>query len=224
LTDFLVTGTDTGIGKTVVAAGLLLALRRRDIRALGFKPTETGLVEGEERDSAILARASWVLDERTRPLLGLVEPLAPAVAAERAKATWDPRMAIDRVRELRGEGYTLVVEGAGGLLVPWAFGFNALDLAAELGLVAIVVARAGLGTLNHTLLTARALEGRGVPMRGVVLNRMPNLPGLAETTNAVALRRLLPGVRIETLPEVDSPKPFEIAERVAPLLDSLLDD
>jgi dethiobiotin synthetase len=220
VTDFLVTGTDTGVGKTVVSAGLLLALRRRGIRAVGFKPAETGL--GAESDSEILAKASGVAEERARPLLRLEEPLAPAVAAERAGTVFDRDAAIARVGELRRAGYTLVIEGAGGILVPFSWDFTALDLAERTGLAAVIVARAGLGTLNHTLLTAYALAGRGVEVRGIVLNRVPEGPDLAEATNPASLRRLLPGVRVVTLPEEGAHGGFEVAERVSARLEPLL--
>jgi dethiobiotin synthase len=221
--DLLVTGTDTAIGKTAVSAGLLLALRDRGVACVGFKPVETGTSSGEETDSALLARASSSADPAACPLLALPEPLAPAVAAERAGALWDPSEAVARIRDLRSKGLTVVVEGAGGILVPWSWGFTALDLAAQAGLDALVVGRPGLGTLNHVLLTVGALRDRGVRVAAVVLNRVPAAPDLAESTNPGALRRLLPGLPVHVLPDEGSGPPWEVAVRLGPRLGPILD-
>jgi dethiobiotin synthetase len=220
--DLLVTGTDTGVGKTLVAAALLLALRERGARALGFKPAETGVSPEDESDSSVLAQASGVTEERVRPLLHLEEALAPAVAAERARVTLDPERILETIRELRAGGYALVVEGAGGILVPLAWGFTALDLAVRAKLEAVVVARAGLGTLNHVLLTVEALERRGVALRGIILNGVGSPPDVAETTNPEALRRLLPGVPILVLPREPRGPTLAIAARFTRQLGSLL--
>jgi len=151
--DLLVTGTDTGVGKTVIASALVMALRARGVRAIGFKPAETGTGPTEVADSEWLARASGEHDMLAVPLLQLSEPLAPAVAAERAGFALDPDDVESRVAELRRAGYTVVVEGAGGVMVPLAWDYTALDLACACDLDAIVVARAGLGTLNHVAMT-----------------------------------------------------------------------
>lgn len=198
--DLLVTGTDTSVGKTVIAAALLLAARAAGRRAVGFKPAESGVEDGTPADSDILARASGVDEPLARPLLRLPEPLAPALAAERAGLALDPGAVLARVEALRGAGYTLVVEGAGGLLAPLAWDFTALDLARLARLEALVVAHAGLGTLNHTRLTVEALRAHGVPVRGVVLSGGSAPPTLAEQTNPAALARLLPDVTIVSVP------------------------
>jgi dethiobiotin synthetase len=200
--DLLVTGTDTGVGKTVIAAALILALRERGVRAVGFKPVETGMTAGEPADSEILAEASGIDEPLARPLLRLGEPLAPAVAAERAGTTLDPAQVRERFEALREAGYSVVLEGAGGLLTPLAWGFTVLDLAAALAVPTVIVARAGLGTLNHTLLTAGALHERNVPVRAIVLNSRGDPPDLAEETNPAALERLLPGLSIVVAPHV----------------------
>ena len=221
--DFLVTGTDTGVGKTVVAAGLVIALRARGRRAVGFKPAETGITPGETADSALLARASGGEDPLARPLLSLREALAPAVAADRAGASLEPAAIEARVRALRQRHDAIVVEGAGGAAVPLAWDYTILDLAARLGLPAVVVARPGLGTLNHVSLTVEALRSRGIEVAAVVLNGTASPPDLAEATNPAALARLLPGVRCLSLPRQDAAGPWEVASRLAPLLAPLLD-
>ena len=225
MADLLVTGTDTGVGKTVVAAALVLALRQRGVKAVGFKPVETGLGPEEPADSMVLAEATGVHVDLMRPLLRLPEPLAPAVAAERAGVAIDPKALESRIRALRAAGYTLVVEGAGGLLVPLAWGYTALDLARETGLEAVVVGRAGLGTLNHVALTLEALARGKVPVRGVALNLRGDPPDLAEATNPAAMARLCPGVRLVVLPRVATPvTPLDAARALASLVDPLVAD
>jgi dethiobiotin synthetase len=199
--DLLVTGTDTGVGKTIVAAALITALRARGVRALGFKPVETGVTAGEEPDSALLARASGEQNDSVKPLLQLSEPLAPAVAAERAGVTLDTDEIEARIAHLRRDGYTVVVEGAGGVMVPFTWEYTALDLAQACGLDAVVVARAGLGTLNHVAMTVMILRSRGIPIRGVVLNGRKPQPDLAESTNPASLARMLHGVRTIEIPQ-----------------------
>jgi dethiobiotin synthetase len=199
--DLLVTGTDTGVGKTLVAAALIKAIRARGFRAIGFKPAETGIGEGEEPDSSMLTRAAGENVPLAAPLLRLREPLAPAVAADRAGAALDPDEVELRVQRLRAAGYTIVVEGAGGLMVPLAWDYTALDLAQACNLDAVVVARAGLGTLNHVFMTVMMLQSRAIPIRGVVLNRRTDPPDLAQATNPAALARMLPSIRIIEVPD-----------------------
>ena len=228
--DLLVTGTDTGVGKTVVAAALVTALRARGERALGFKPVETGISSDEEADSEILARASGERVAHVSPLLQLREPLAPAVAADRAGAALDVEELEARIARLRQDGYTLVIEGAGGVMVPLAWGhgnlagnrtlfYTVLDLAARCDLDAIVVGRAGLGTLNHVALTVLMLQSRGIGVRGVVLNGRSASPDLAESTNPSVLARMLPGMRIF---EVPYQRADEVIAGTAAIVDRLL--
>jgi dethiobiotin synthetase len=194
--DLLVTGTDTGVGKTVIAAALVLVSRERGSPAIGFKPAETGLADNVIADSDILAKASGVESPLARPLVRLVEGLAPAVAAERAGHALNPKDIGRRIRGLRAGGRRVIVEGAGGLLVPLAWGYTALELARENGLEVVIVARAGLGTLNHIALTHDTLVSRDIPVRGIVLNGRRSIPDLAESTNPEALARMIPGVPI----------------------------
>ena len=223
MADILVTGTDTGIGKTVVAAALVLGLRDRGVRAVGFKPVETGLGDESASDVAILAAASAADEPLAEPLLQLGEPLAPAVAADRAAKSLDTAQVEARLQALRAAGYSVVVEGAGGILVPLAWGYTALDLAERMGLEAVIVGRAGLGTLNHVTLTFEALRSRGVTVRGIVLNGRGEPPQLAEATNPAALARLVPDVPIVVIPRHATNDPLEAARRSVESLGPLLD-
>jgi dethiobiotin synthetase len=236
--DILVTGTDTGIGKTTIAAAFIKALRARGVRAIGFKPLETGTPSFEEvqsPDSYLLARASGETTPLVTPLLQLAEPLAPAVAAERAGIAIRPEEIEERIDLLRRAGYTLVVEGAGGVMVPLAWEheisprpfYTIIDLAAHCRLDAIVVARLGLGTLNHIALTVAMLRSRNVPVKAVILNgRGPKAhspepkaqspePDLAEITNPAALARMLPGVLIIDVPRHDARDHHDARDRLA---------
>ena len=217
--DLLVTGTDTGVGKTVIAAALVTALRARGVRAVGFKPAETGIEGGEDTDSELLARASDVREPLAAPLLQLSEPLAPAVAADRAGARLNPDDVEARIAQLRNAGYMVVVEGAGGVMVPLAWEYTALDLAQACDLDAIVVARPGLGTLNHVAMTVMMLRAREIPIRGVVLNGRSTTPDLAERTNPAALSRMLRDIRIVETPYQTSASPVAAA---AAIVDRLL--
>lgn len=200
--DLLVTGTDTGVGKTFVAAALIRALRASGIRAVGFKPVETGVEETDVRDSEVLADASGFAEPLAAPLFSLAEPLAPAVAADRAGVTLEPEAIARRIEGLRRGGYAVVVEGAGGVLVPIAWDYTVLDLARACNLDAVVVARAGLGTLNHIAMTVMILRSHHIPIRGVVLNGRRPSPDLAEITNPAALTRMVPGLRVIEVPHL----------------------
>ena len=153
------------------------------------------------------------------PLLQLREPLAPAVAAERAGVVFNPEDVESRLEQLRRNGYTVVVEGAGGLMVPIAWDYTVLDLAERCDLDAIVVARAGLGTLNHITLTVLMLQSRHIPVRGIVLNGRSASPDLAEATNPASLARLLPGLRSFEVPHQPSPS---VVATTAAIVDRLL--
>ncbi|PVG81438.1 dethiobiotin synthase [Nocardioides gansuensis] len=191
----VVTGTDTGVGKTVATA--LLALRARDAGddVVVVKPVQTGIdptVAGDPADVDVVARlAGCPVVEHTR----LVEPLAPETAARRAGALI-PTVAdhASRIRELAERGGTVVVEGAGGALVRLDLeGGTLLDLAAALADLSpeiVVVARAGLGTLNHTELTVEAIRARGLTASGLVIGSWPAHPGLAERCNLEDLSRV----------------------------------
>ena len=158
-----VTGTDTGVGKTVVAAWLMRALDGEY-----WKPVQAGLAG--ESDSDVVRRLTGYGAERFHEsVYRLTAPLSPHTAAAIDGVTIE----LDRFRLPAGER-ALVVEGVGGLLVPLNAGAFVADLIARLGLPVVVVARAGLGTINHTLLSLEALRARGLAVAGVVMNGVPD--------------------------------------------------
>jgi len=178
----VVAGTDTEVGKTVVTAALAVAARSRGARVAVVKPVQTGVSHGEPGDLDAVRRLSAVDDLHELARFG--DPLAPASAARRAGVR-PPTVAemAQRVSALADRDLVLV-EGSGGLLARLdATGGTLADLAALLGAPALVVARAGLGTLNHTALTCEALTRRGVRCLGVVIGAWPARPDLAARCN-----------------------------------------
>jgi dethiobiotin synthetase len=194
---FFVTGTDTGVGKTLVSVSLAAFFSLRMGLNVGvMKPFETGLpVDRTELfpcDAKSLKDASGSTDN-----LGVINPctfelpLAPETAAQLDGKTIDLTV-VDRVYEkiLKSHDITLV-EGAGGILVPILEGFFFADLIARWALPTVVVARLGLGTINHTLLTCRTLQARGIRVMGVVLNDTEGSDDTAARTNPEMLRKYL---------------------------------
>lgn len=199
---FAVVGTGTAVGKTVVTAGLTGWLNEAGVDARAVKPAQTGYPPDD--DAAFVAEACGDPDAATC-LRRLGPALAPRVAASEADEdlTYDPILEGCRAEVEANE--VAVVEGIGGLRVPLAGDREVADLFSDLGLPAIVVARSGLGTLNHTALTVEALETRGVETHAVVLNEYEGAT-LAERTNPDELERMT-GVPVHTLPSLalDSP-------------------
>jgi dethiobiotin synthetase len=183
-----VTGTDTGVGKTVVACAILRALRARGVGAAGFKPIETGVGDAGPLDAQALREAAGGDDD-----LDLVCPqrfalaAAPAVAAAAAGVEVDVAALDAGFRALRARHAFVVAEGAGGLLVPVAVDLTMADLAARWSLPLVVVARASLGTLNHTRLTLEAAAGRGLEVRGLVISHPGGPLSRADALNLAPL-------------------------------------
>ena len=193
-----VTGTDTGVGKTVLAAAVCAALRARGERVVAWKPVVTGTDEPGEPDHELLARASGTHPSEVAPLT--FEPaVSPHLAAELAGSTIDPAALVASARAAAGGAEILVVEGVGGLLVPLTLGFLVRDLAREVGLPVVIAARPGLGTINHTLLTVEAARAVGLRVLGVVLTPWPEVPSVMERSNRETIERLA-GVEVSTLP------------------------
>lgn len=171
---WFVTGTDTGIGKTVVSCAMLHALRARGLRSAGMKPIAAGVeADGSNEDVERLRKASNVEVEPSlvNPYL-LREPIAPHLAAaEQGIRLALPAIveAFDRLRDLAD---VVVVEGCGGFVVPLSDAHDTADLARELGLPVILVVGMRLGCLNHALLTQEAIACRGLTLAGWVANRI----------------------------------------------------
>lgn len=191
----LITGTDTGVGKTIVTAAIAAAAIAAGHRVAVIKPAQTGtaaFAPGERPDADTVRELAGPVTART--LASYPDPLAPAAAARVAR---QPALALDEVLDAVAsaarEHDLVLVEGAGGLLVPMGYpSWTVADLAVALALPAVVVARAGLGTLNHTTLTLDALRGRGVAAM-VVIGAWPASPTLVHQTNLADLPGELAG-------------------------------
>ncbi|WP_393055090.1 dethiobiotin synthase [Streptomyces sp. LN549] len=182
----VVTGTGTEIGKTIVTAAVAAASAGRRVAVL--KPAQTGLVPGEPGDAAEVARLAGSHVTAVE-LARFPEPLAPATAARRAgMAPVRPYEVAEAAEKLATEHELVLVEGAGGLLVRFDDdGATLADAARLLSAPVLVVAPAGLGTLNSTALTSEALRARGLDCLGVVVGSMPAEPDLAERCNLADL-------------------------------------
>ncbi len=181
---YFVTATDTAIGKTFVTAALAAALRARGRDVAVFKPVQSGALADDPAGDAALLGADCVYAFRA--------PLAPLVAARAEGRQIELEPILERARTLEREHEVLLVEGAGGLLVPLSDELDVAGLALALGLPLVVVARAGLGTVNHTLLTVEAARARGLEIAGVVLNG----DGDESTPDNAALIEEASGVRV----------------------------
>ena len=196
----LVTGTDTDVGKTIVTAAVAAAAQASGLRVAVIKPGQTGTVTRAPTDIEVINRLA--APDTTRTLAEFPEPMAPLAAATVASLPpLELHEVVDAVRAEADKHDLVLVEGAGGLLVPMGVrpsgeSWTVADLATTLGISTIVVARAGLGTLNHTALTLEALARRGVPA-GVVIGAWPADPELVHWAN---LSELVPHL-IGALPD-----------------------
>lgn len=186
-----VTGTDTGIGKTVVTMALAAACRAKGITPTAYKPVESGVADvgAAQTDRALLATVAATLGGA--PEISLDPPLSPNIAARHAGVTVPFARIVDAVRGVDLPG-PLLVEGAGGLLVPCGDDWSFADLARQAGLSALIVVGDRLGCLNHALLTVQAVNGLGIPLAGVVLHRLQReRTEVAQDHNGAELARLL---------------------------------
>lgn len=215
-----VTGTDTGVGKTVVGCVIAEALRRREIDVGVMKPIETGVGVQGPLDAIALVEAAGVDDPLDLVCPQRFElPAAPSVAAAREGASVDLSAIRRAYLALRERHAFLLVEGAGGLLVPIMRDYAMVDLMAELRLPILVVARGALGTVNHTLLTLEAIERRGLPLAGVVVSHGPRPISGADAENLAVLRAEL-GARL--VGEIEPLSPEAPAPAGAIRLEALL--
>jgi dethiobiotin synthetase len=206
---FFVTGTDTGVGKTVVAGVLIKALQMLGSRVCGMKPIESGCRRRGSMllpsDGAFLKEISQMKEPLSHVSPSCFEsPLAPMIAAEREGRRVDLKNILSIFMVLSDKYDAVVVEGIGGLRVPIKADYSVADLAAEMGLPLLVVASPFLGTINHTLLTIDYAQAKGLEIAGIVINYMrPSEGSLAEGTNPSVLERLSPVPLIGRVPYLD---------------------
>jgi dethiobiotin synthetase len=220
-----VTGTDTGVGKTVVTAALLHALRMRGLSVLPMKPIAAGAsLQGAEwvnEDTAYLlaaAAAPASLAPEVTPVL-LREAIAPHIAAVRERREVRLEPVLDAFLRLSGDADHVIVEGVGGFHVPLGPALDTVDLARALALPVVMVVGLRLGCLNHALLTAQAVRASGLRLAGWIANTIdPGMAVLAE--NVKALDERLHAPRLGLLPHASPPDPARLARLldVTPLL------
>ena len=187
----VVTGTDTGVGKTVATAALACSARLAGIDVVVCKPVQTGTADGDD-DLAVVSRLSGI--DRVVGSWRYPEPLAPVAAAERAGLPLPNRVELSvLLRVIDHSRQLTLVEGAGGLLVELGDnGVTLRDIARDAHAPVLVVVSAGLGTLNHAALTLEALAAHRIACAGLVIGAWPADPGPAELTNREALARMAP--------------------------------
>lgn len=194
LNGLFVTGTDTGVGKTFVTAALAADLADRGVRVAAVKPMESGCAERDgvlvAADAEIIAAAAggWQPTD-ARCLYKLRAPLAPGVAARREHVKIDLDECVGFVKAVAAHADVVLVEGAGGWRVPIDDRHTIADLARRLALPVLVVGRAGLGTINHSVLTARAVTHDGCVLAAVALSVQPEDDRLAAFSNAEEISR-----------------------------------
>lgn len=203
-----ITGTDTGVGKTVVAAGLAMALKARGIKVGVMKPVATGCEGTDHR--LVPMDAVYLLEAGQNEYPALTcpsryrNPLAPSVAAVLEKREVDLTAIIQAYKEMQKHYDFIIVEGVGGLLVPLKQNYYVANLIREFKLPLVIVARPGLGTINHTLLTIDAALIRGFELRGIIFNRFPTGNySLAEMTNPKVVGDLSGIPILGSLPEME---------------------
>ncbi|PLY03154.1 MAG: dethiobiotin synthase [Desulfuromonas sp.] len=213
-----VTGTDTGVGKSVVAAALAHYLRHQGINVGVMKPIESGVADPEQPgpDAVMLQTAAGTDDpvDMISPYR-LNEPLAPAVAAQRAGVKIVPAHIIDQYHELCSRHDFIIVEGAGGLMVPIAGGILIADLAKQMDLPLLVVTRPNLGTINHTFLTVFSARQMQLPVAGYIINRMPANPDAASETAPHTLSSLISADLLGVLPDIEGVSQSDLVKLVA---------
>ena len=211
-----VTGTGTGVGKTILSAALLAAMAAAGERVRAHKPVVTGLeTERPTRrawppDHELLASVAGMTPEEVAPLR-YGPAVSPHLAARLAGEEIDPAELIARARAAATGERTLIVEGVGGLMVPLTEGFTVQDLAVALRLGVLIAAEPGLGTINHTLLTLDAARAAGLDVRAVVLTPWPEAPAELERYNRDTIARL-GEIEVVGLGHVPGPAAADLAQ------------
>ncbi|MBI5415609.1 MAG: adenosylmethionine--8-amino-7-oxononanoate transaminase [Candidatus Omnitrophica bacterium] len=218
-----ITGTDTGVGKTIATLVLGTLLQKQGYNVGVMKPVQCG------GDDAVFLKKSLRLSD---PLAGINPcfaraPLSPHLAFQRAKHKIDVKKIFTAYERLKQKHDILLVEGAGGLMVPLLDDYFVADLVRDLDLELVIVARSGLGTINHTLLTIRQARDQGITVRGVLFSEASRrkqgtpratLLGLPEKTNPDVIRRLGNVSVLGTIPWLKSFRPQDIVRRCAPTI------
>ncbi len=223
---FFITGTDTGTGKTIITGAVISALKASGINACGMKPFETGCRRQGEMlipaDGLFIKGISEIDEEINHITPYCFEtPTAPFVASEIEGIDIDLSLVVSEFMGLAAKYSTVVVEGAGGILVPLKRNYFISDLIKDLGLPAIVVTRPSLGAINHSLLTVKYALHEGLEVAGIVINFcMPPDNSLAERTNPEIIKELSPVPVIGLFPHLKPPDYMNIRAAASKHLDT----
>jgi dethiobiotin synthetase len=222
---FFVTGTDTGVGKTIITAALILAVSRLGFKTGGMKPVETGCLQKDTMlipsDGMFIKTVAHMEEtiDRISPCRFL-NPLAPLAAAEIEKCPVDLEKIRKAYAALSEHHDALIIEGIGGLLVPITGDYFVSNLARELGFPIIVVSKPGLGTINHTMLTVNYAVKEGLTVAGIIINyNHPPEGTLAEKTNPDIIRKISPVPLIGIFPYLKDLEKSTIEKAVIKNLD-----
>jgi len=217
-----VTGTDTGVGKSWISAGLMAALQQRGLTVLGMKPVASGCEQTPDglrnEDALLLQRqGSHPVDYDLLNPYAFAPPIAPHVAAAQAGVRIDLERIEANYQQLAAVADVVVVEGAGGWRVPLNERDTMADLAARLGLEVVLVVGLRLGCINHALLSVESIIHRGIPLSGWVANTLePAMPVLAD--NLATLRRHIEAPLLGVVPYLASLDITAIAAQITPPL------
>lgn len=182
---FFVTGTDTGVGKTVIACGLAAAFIENGMDVGVFKPLLSGISRSHpQSDTSLLLQMSQSsLSHKEITPFEFAQPLAPSVAGRLEGKTVGLEEVVNHWEGIKGKHEYFIVEGAGGIAVPLGDRFLVSHLIKALQLPIVIVARPNLGTINHTFLTVQYAKSMGIEVAGIVINGLSDQPDLAEKTN-----------------------------------------
>ncbi len=205
-----VTGTDTDVGKTVIAAGLAGLFKEKGLKVGVMKPIQTGAIKRKGKlvslDIELMIKTSGITKDMDilNPYC-LEPPLAPLVASQITGVKIDIEKILAAYSKLKANYEFVIVEGAGGLLVPILSNYLMIDLIKDFDLPLLIVAKPSLGTINHTLLTIRQAQSQGIRVLGVVINRLKeDEAGIAEQTNPQVIEKISNVPILGIIP--DSPK------------------
>ena len=220
-----ITGTDTGVGKTLIAGGLAAVMREKGVNVGVMKPVESGCSRKngklQPQDALFLREMADCQDElELVNLYALEHPLAPAMAAEIEQVEIKKAAILKTFKILQSRHEFIIVEGVGGLLVPLYDDYFVAHLVKDMDLPLLIVARASLGTINHTLLTSSYAQNEGLKVRGLVMNRTSAFTGEADALNPSAIKRWMEAPLLGVMPFIPDVSKTSIIEAVRNNLDT----
>jgi dethiobiotin synthetase len=211
---YFITGTDTGVGKTLFTAALAASLRKLGVNVGIMKPVATGLLQKtgfKSSDVSVLHGAAKVSDneDEINPIF-MSLPISPYDASKILDISFDKKIIFEQFQKLKNRHDMMLVEGIGGIMTPLAKNYFVADLIKEMGLEAIIVTRSTLGTLNHTMMTVNACRDYKIPLKGIVVNNYDEKGGPAETNSPLTLHEITNVSILGVLPFVRDCEGYEM--------------